>query len=411
MIVSGRFPKIKEVDVVVLGGGLVGLTMALLCAKENFSVLVAEANSPKFEWANQNKDFDVRVSAIRKASENIFRSLSVWEEMVLMRVSPYHRMEVMDGLGHGEIVFDRTSVSEPNLGYIIENRVMLKALWKAAEANENIELWVNAKAVSVEEQDEFVVSHIKLENETDSYLPERVKAKLIVGADGAHSWLRETLQLPTYRGDYQQTALVATVTTEIPHEETARQRFLPTGPLAFLPLSEPHTSSIVWTLPNDTAEKMMSIDANLFKEELAAAFDYRLGNMTSVKDRKTFPLRKLYCKQTVKKRFAVIGDAAHVIHPLAGLGVNLGLEDAQCLAECLKKAQNENKDIGDYLVLRGYERSRKGTTLGVLGLMEFFKETFGAENSTIAMIRSAGLNMVNRTNWIKTKMIKAALGV
>lgn len=390
----------KQFDIIILGGGLVGLSCANLCANSGLLVAIIEAKKPTLQWSTET--IDNRCSAISKGSQQIFEKMHVWDAIIDMRVSPYQHMTVWDSISSGNIEFDAAEVAENDLGFIIENRVMIKALWEKAKTQPNIHIYSPAKPQQYRIDDKEIT--LTLEDNTI------LKAKLLIGADGGQSWLREKAKLDTVKRSYQQTALVATVTTEATHQKTAWQRFLPEGPLAFLPLSEPHTSSIVWTSTEEKVQSYLTMPDQEFCDTLAHHFDYRLGKVLSTSERFSFPLSMIYAKQMVAERIALIGDAAHVIHPLAGQGVNLGLADAKALAEVLSYAKQHDYDIGHYLVLRKYERARRGSVLTMLAAMEFFKRTFGSSNSILAGLRSYGLNLVNKNSFLKRQIIFKAMG-
>ncbi len=401
-------------DVIILGAGLNGLCMALLCASHKLSVAIIDAQQPKLDW--ETTKYDIRVSAITRASENLFRKLEVWDEIQSHRISPYQRMEVWDGVGFGNISFDATDILEPNLGYIIENRVMHKALWEKAKQNDSIQFFVPSRASILHHEPHEIVLGINREllafdsQAGESQTGQTLRASLIIGADGARSWLRETLQIKTKTRDYGHTAIVATVTTELSHENTAWQRFLPEGPLAFLPLQHPNTCSIVWSMSPEQAKVTTQLDPKTFCQELSLAFDYRLGSVLSVEERQSFPLKMLLAEHSIENRIALIGDAYHTIHPLAGQGLNLGLLDADCLCSVLSDAHSKGQDIGQHSVLRRYERRRKGHTLMMIGLMEFFKRLFGTDKTSIIALRGLGVNLVDQSSWFKKKIIKQAMG-
>lgn len=394
-----------EFDLIIVGGGLVGLTAANLCAQHGLSVAVVEAKKPQLEWPEHS--VDIRCSAISRSSQLIFKKLGIWEELSC-HASPYQSMVVWDALGFGEVQFDAAEMGEPDLGHIIENRIMLKALWERAKKNHVVIMdFAFPKSLQIEKEEALLLFEDKI-----------LKAQLIVGADGGKSWVRETTKLKTVCKSYHQHALVATIKTERPHQCTAWQRFLPEGPLAFLPLSEPNTSSIVWSSTKENIETLLGLSEESFCRSLAQGFGYRLGQVLTISERLSFPLKMLYAKQSVTDRIALIGDAAHVIHPLAGQGVNLGLSDAHCLSEILGtfKAKettfsNEGYDIGRYLVLRKYERARKGQVLTLIAMMDFFKKTFGSKLSGIIGLRSLGLNVVNKSRYLKNKIIAQAMGI
>lgn len=391
----------SDYDLIILGGGLVGLTAALLCAKQNLKVALVEGHTPSFEW--DQSTFDFRCSAISRASEMILRKAGVWDTIEGTRVSPYKTMFVWDAIGFGELNFDAESVAETDLGHIIENRVILKSLWDKINHHDNIFLFCPRRSTQVE----IVSDKVQLWLDDGS----SITAKLIVGADGAKSWLRQKMHFDTKTKDYHQSALVATVTTTLPHEATARQRFLPEGPLAFLPLSPPNTSSIVWTGTRENTEKRRDLSEEEFKNALAQAFDYKLGNILSVFDRHIFPLSRLHAKHYVKERVALIGDALHVVHPLAGQGLNLGFLDAEMLAQVLGDGKRKDYDIGHFLLLRRFERARKSQVMMMMTALEFFNRIFKYEETFVVGARGLGMDLINQTPWLKKEIILRAMGL
>jgi len=386
-------------EIIVLGGGVVGLSAAHLLAKEGFRIALIEPHPPNLEW---QEAFDSRCVAIAKSSQKIFEDIGVWQAMLAERISPYRQMHVWDALGFGKVTFDAAEIAEAELGHIIEQRVMIKALWQSIKRYSNVTLITPAYPKSIEIGSDHV--NFALEDR------EVLQAKLVVGAEGANSWLRKTQAFKTVEHHYDQEALVATVETLLPHQETAWQRFLKEGPLAFLPLSDPHKSSIVWTASTEKIKTLMELRDEEFYEQLAHAFDYQLGKILSSSPRKCFTLKRLHAERYVQERMVLIGDAAHVIHPLAGQGVNLGLGDVAKLGEILSYANNTGYDIGHYLVLRKYERARKGQVKAMMAAMELLKEGFGSQSSLVMILRSIGLNFVDKNKGLKKKLILQATG-
>lgn len=385
-------------QVLIIGAGIAGLTLARLLQAAGISVAVVEAAPVPKPWSAEQKD--VRVSAITPASEKIFEHLGVWNEMKAMRISPFREIKVWDATGQGKVHFDSAEVGAAHLGHIIENGVMQSVL--SAEINDMIAP-VSIKTVDI--NPEFAC--LTLED------GRQLRSELLVGADGSQSWLRNALGMTQFGRSYDQTAMVATVQTEQPHQKIAYQRFDTTGPLAFLPLSDPHLSSIVWSVNVAEAERLLSLKPESFLCALEQAFDFRLGKIVAMQQPRplNFPLQMQHTKHYVQARAALIGDAAHTLHPLAGQGLNLGLLDAACLAEVLIDAYGKHQDLGDCLgVLRRYERWRKGHTWAMIGVMEGFKRLFASELYPLKWLRNTGFNLVDQCNPVKSLIMRHMMG-
>lgn len=387
-------------DVVIVGAGMVGSTLACSLGATSLRVAVLEAHQPQMQWDDDS--IDMRVSAITAASQQIFIRLGVWQDMVAQRVSPFREMHVWDEGGHGEIHFDSADIGEERLGYIIENRVIQRALLDKMENLANIELISPVRLESMK----ITAESGELQLEGGRCLT----ARLVVGADGANSHVRQLAGIGTQGWPYDQKAVVASVRTTLSHRETAWQRFLPDGPLAFLPLNNGRCS-IVWTTSPEHAGELLHMDDQAFMVELTHAFDTRLGEVVECGPRAAFPLRLQHSINYVRERLALIGDAAHTIHPLAGQGVNLGLLDAAALLDVLSDAVMKGRDIGAYYVLRRYERWRKGDNLVVMAVMDGFKRLFGSSFVPLRIFRNAGLNITNGLLPVKTRIIEHAMGL
>ena len=383
---------------------MVGATLACGLAEEaeQLRIAVIDANVPNLEWDKDS--YDMRVSAITRASQHIFKNMAVWEKIVAQRTSPYREMFVWDGeghLSHGKLHFDSADMGEADLGHIIENRVIVKALHQRMQELPQIELLCPAKLESIEfNQDKTC---LLLDDKTE------LTANLVVGADGTRSWIRQHANIAVKGWDFDQAALVTTVKTEKYHQDTAWQRFLKTGPLAFLPLTEGY-SSIVWSTSPDEAQRLNGISESEFAIELEQAFESKLGKIESVSGRAVFPLRLFETLNYVKPRLALVGDAAHTIHPLAGQGVNLGLADVTSLITVVVDALNAKKDIGDFKVLRRYERWRRADNRSMLVAMDGLKRLFGSELSVVKDLRSFGLNLTNKITPLKNLIMQQAMG-
>ncbi len=388
--------NIAHFDVIINGGGMVGAALAGLLAKQGKHVAVIEAY--KVKKVLKKEPFDLRVSAISKASQKAFIDVGAWDAIVAMRVSPYEKMVVWDAAGDGLVEFDAAQLGEPELGHIIENRAIQYALLKTVKQDERIKVYCpdSLRHFSVEDDQVLV--------ELDS--GKQLSAQLLVGADGANSRVRELAKIDFERDDYGQSGLVTVVKTQKHHDFTAWQRFQPTGPVAFLPLPD-GSSSIVWTLPSDRADYYLSRTDDDFKVALAEALDHKLGEVTAVGQRAAFPLKGSQAKEYVKPRIALVGDAAHTIHPLAGQGVNLGLKDAVELAQVLSVT---NKDLGSFKLLRRYERARRGDNVLTMRAMEGFRLLFGHSATPVKTLRNLGMKLFNQSSVLKNEIIKKAMG-
>lgn len=389
-------------DVVIVGSGVAGAVAALAIAKDtSLNVVVIEARENYHVW-QADKSYATRVSAISHASKHILQHLDVWQAIQAKRLSPYKKMRVWDACGSGLVNFDSAEMGEENLGYIIEDHVIRSSLIEKYSHYENIEYLCPLKIVELKETPECLVVTCD-DGRT-------IEANLLIAADGANSCLRKMRQIELASHDYQHTAIVATVQTSLPHQHTAWQRFLPSGPLAFLPLDNTHVSSIVWSATHDYAKQLMQYDDIHFKNELEKQFDYTLGEIVQVSARQAFSLRMQHAKHYVQHRFALIGDAAHTIHPLAGQGVNLGLLDAATLAEIIVDTYHKGRDYAHLAALRRYERWRKTDTQAWLGMVETLKQLFANQYTAIKCIRNLGLHVTNQIPWIKKFLITYALG-
>ncbi|NOX42949.1 MAG: UbiH/UbiF/VisC/COQ6 family ubiquinone biosynthesis hydroxylase [Gammaproteobacteria bacterium] len=392
---------------------MVGASFACSLAKlsknsKQLKIAVVEA-APTPTWSKQNYDLidhDLRVSAITRASECFLRNIGVWDRIQQRRISPFREMHVWDSTGNGVIHFDSAQIGEANMGHIVENSVILLSILDRLNEFDNVD-YISPVKVSTINIDDEQVSMTLADGQC-------LHANLLVGADGSHSWVREQANIKVKGWDYQQKALVATVKTSINHNETAWQRFLPDGPLAFLPLSDGFCS-IVWSATTQRAEQLLALDDEQFISELESTFDRRLGSIDFVSTRAAYPLKLQYATSYVSSRLALIGDAAHTVHPLAGQGVNLGFMDAATLSEVLGKTIDNTKsgysDIGAYAVLRKYERWRKSDNLATLAVMDVFKKLFGNNLPFVRWIRNAGLTMTHKTEPVKNIIMRHTMGL
>lgn len=391
----------QSVDVAIVGGGMVGLAVACGLQGSGLRVAVLEQRVPEPLAADAPPQ--LRVSAINAASEKLLTRLGIWQDILSRRASCYHGMEVWDKDSFGHISFDDQSMGYSHLGHIVENAVIHYALWNKAQQSSDITLFAPAELQQVAWG----------ENETFLTLKDgsMLTARLVIGADGANSWLRNKADIPLTFWDYQHHALVATIRTEEPHEAVARQVFHGEGILAFLPLSDPHLCSIVWSLPPQEAQRMQQASEDEFNRALNIAFDNRLGLCKVESERQVFPLTGRYARQFAAHRLALVGDSAHTIHPLAGQGVNLGFMDAAELIAELKRLHRQGKDIGQYIYLRRYERSRKHSAALMLASMQGFRDLFSGANPAKKLLRDIGLKLADTLPGVKPQLIRQAMGL
>ena len=392
--------EVSRYDVVIAGAGMVGAAMACGLAETNKRIAIIEFAEPEMTWPEDS--VDLRVSAISRSSENFFRHLGVWQGMTERRVCPYTDMHVWEGVGEGEVHFDSADMGESSMGYIIENRVIRAALLERMYEYSNVDFICPASISSIDVQAEQVEATL-----SDGRV---LSAQLLVGADGGRSQVREFMGVSTLGWSYQQKGVVAVVETALGHQDTAWQRFLSTGPLAFLPLSDGRCS-IVWSTTPEQAEQLCVMEDALFCQQLGVASEFKLGEVTSTTKRAAFPLRLQHVERYTQHRVALVGDAAHTIHPLAGQGVNLGFMDAASLLELLIEAAEQNRDLGSLHHLRKYERWRKGSNLSMMFAMDGFKRLFSNDVPLLAKVRGFGLNVTNRAPPLKHKFMRRALGL
>jgi len=397
-----------DFHIVIVGGGMVGACAAALAAVDprlaDLRIAVLEAQPPA---SPPPSEVDLRVSAVSRASQRILAAVGAWPLIPPQALSPYEDMIVWDAAGKpggsGAIHFSASATSEPNLGHIVENRRLQWALYDCPPFRQRITLLRAELAGLTLERDRAVVSL------GDGRV---LSAALVIGSDGAASLSRKLAGIETAGWSYDQRALVTHVRTEQSHARTAWQRFLKEGPIAFLPLADGR-SSIVWTTRPAHAEHLASCPPEEAAREIEQALDGVLGKVEVAAARLHFPLRLTHARQYCKDRFALVGDAAHSIHPLAGQGVNLGFLDCAALVQVLAQELEDGGSVealAELRVLRRYERWRKSENLIALGMVDGLNRLFSTSDSTLGWLRRTGLGAVDRSALAKGFFMGRAMG-
>jgi len=398
----------RHVDIVIVGGGIAGLAAAAALAQAGLSLLLVEAHAlPDFpeQPGDGVDDFDPRVSALTLRSIAFLEALGAWDAVVARRQCPYRHMAVWDAEGTGAIDFDAAELGARSLGTIVENRLLTAALGERVRATPAIEVRAPAKLADATRSEHGVC--LRLDG------GEELHCSLLIAADGALSPSRELFGFRTREWDYHHRAVVTTAAFAQGHEHTAWQRFLPTGPLALLPLPAPddRLCSIVWSIEEDLADALLERDDAGFCEALGEASEYRLGKVLACARRYAFPLRQRHAVDYVQEGVALVADAAHTIHPLAGQGINLGLADVEVLTEELLRAVRLGISPGSLAVLRRYQRRRKGDNLSMMAAMDGFKRLFGSDIPALRWARNEGLRRVSGVPALKRRIMRHAMGV
>jgi 2-octaprenylphenol hydroxylase len=389
-----------KVDVAVVGGALVGSALALALARSPLSVAIVEgrvAQSP--DGARAEENWDPRVYAISPGSREFLRSLEVWQALPQSRIQPIHAMQVWGDDAHTSISFDALDSGQPDLGCIVEARELQHVLWRAIEAEPNIQRFCPARCVSLQVVDLGATLRTAEGVEID--------AGLVIGADGAQSWVRAQTGLAAESKSYDQMAVVANFGTERGHGNVARQWFRSDGVLAWLPLPGQRVS-IVWSAESALAESLLRLAPEELCRRVAEAGGGLLGEFRIITPPETFALRRLTVPRTVSRAVALVGDAAHVVHPLAGQGVNLGFRDARVLTEVLTR-RVPRQSLADETLLRRYERSRREDWLVTERITDGLFELFRPERVSLKGIRNFGLGFADRWDWLKRRLITHAV--
>jgi 2-octaprenylphenol hydroxylase len=395
----------RDFDVVIAGGGVIGAVMAgLLLARGLTSAGRVAIVADRFAApAAADADWDLRVFALSRASQRLLAACGVWDLLPAQRMLAYERMCVWDAAGTprgaGSLCFDCAEIGEPDLGFIVEGRALHWHCLQAARAAGAVLIEASVAAIRTGEADVAV----RLRDGRE------LRGQLLAAADGPESNTREMLGIETSGHSYHQDALVAHVHTARSHENTAWQRFLATGPVAFLPLPDGR-SSIVWSTARTEAARLRALGDQEFGAALTAASGGVLGACGLTTPVASFPLKLQYAVEYARPRAVLLGDAAHVVHPLAGQGLNLGLLDCAALADVLGQAGSGGY-FGEHKLLRRYERWRRSENLLAAGALDGMERLFSNTDPATAAVRSAGLNAVGKLPFVKRRLAQRALGL
>jgi len=395
----------SNTDIIVVGGGMVGAMTALAFAHCDLAVAVIEKKAPvRFDVL----EHDIRVSAISHATLEMFKAVGAWQTMHGARVCPYKRMLVWDSASTAKTRFNSADIGYQQLGYIVENSLIQSALWQQLQQHANVEIHCPASITTLDLQDDE--ASLTLDS------GQTLSASLVVAADGSQSTVRSLAGIEIDGESYQQHALVATVKTEISQQDITWQRFTDTGPQAFLPLVG-NRASMVWYHTAERVAELKVLSESDFISEMESQFPEQLGKLLSIEQVGSFPLQWSHAQQYVLPRFALVGDAAHAVHPLAGQGVNLGMLDASTLVQCVVEGITQGREVGDIRALRRYERWRKPSNELMIRMLDAIQQAFqpqqrsAIQGGLLKAARTAALRLADRVGPVNKTCMRAAMGL
>ncbi len=389
-------PESADCDIAIVGGGLVGASLALALTGLGYSIALVEAVLPEDD---AQPSFDTRTTALSNGSRRVFEGLGVWDEMA-REATPIRQIHVSERGRFGSAVIDAAEEGLPALGFVVENRVAGRALWRRLRHASDVRLLAPAQVASAVVEDS--VSRIEL---TDGRV---LRARLAVAADGIASRVREGAGVGTTQSDYGQVAVIAQATPGHFHAHVAYERFTPSGPIAALPIPEGRVG-LIWTLEPDAAQRVLALDDQGFLQQLQEAFGWRLGKFRSVGIRHAYPLTLVKAEAAEAPRTAIIGAAAQGMHPIAGQGLNLGLRDAATLAEVLAESA-QLQDPGSPEILTRYAQWRRTDRNAMIGFTDGLVRLFGSRIGPVRIARGLGLVLFDLSPTAKSAMSKLSQG-
>ena len=388
-----------DTELLIVGGGVVGGSMALLAAANGIECILVERNPVT---ATRTPAEDARVLALNPASRKILSVARAWQQLA-EEPGLFKHMHVWDENGNGNLYFDSADIGQATLAYTVRQNILVSALESVREGLSGVTVCAGSEPVSL--SDDTGAIRVKLSDGRE------LSAKLLIGADGTGSKIRQLAGMDYAVRKYGQTAVASIVRTAVGHGQTARQRFLTDGPLAFLPLADPHRCGVVWSTTPAQAAELLAMDKAAFQLALADAFGHTLGAIHDIGARQGFPLQRAQARRYCSDRIALVGDAAHCVHPLAGLGANLGLLDVASLFQVINEAGMRGRDPGNMAVLRQYERWRKGENFIVMMALESLKYLFENQSLPVPPLRNAGMGLYNSFQALKNFTMRRATGL
>lgn len=398
MIGKGKMNKSYTADIIIVGAGIAGLTLANLLAKQSqYRIIIVERSDLALKNTSEiTPEIAPRVSAVNPLSVKIWQYLDIWNAEKL-QASPYKHMRVWDHCG-GSISFDAPLQSNEPLGYVVQDQALQQALLTKLQTSSQVRLLTHQECTEISQNNEGVRLELK-----DS----SINGRYVIGCDGAQSWVREQAGIAVKSWEYEHTAIIAHVTTENEHRQTARQKFTTEGPLAFLPLVNTHQSSIVWSVSPERAEHLMQLSDVDFLKELTFTSEHILGEITEVAKRFSFPLKMRHVKNYVNNNIILCADAAHTIHPMAGQGLNLAMQDVLALADVFITVQ---LDANLTKTLRHYERSRKTENWQMILALEAIRKLYQVKIPLVQSLLESSMKWIDRANLLKSWLLKIASG-
>jgi 2-polyprenylphenol 6-hydroxylase len=430
-----------EFDIVIVGGGMVGLAMAASLADTSLKIALVERSNleqllnSQFSIAANNERgsciYQSRVSAISPGSQAFLTQLNCWQHLAAVRVADYEKMQVWNADGSGEVSFDAAMLAQKYLGAIVENDHLRAAIFSQLKTKSNITILDQIEISAIELcqadnlnsapqsiislQQNFTQTNASSDTSgsektgSSKKIEQSIKTSLVIAADGGLSVTRQLFKIGVSETAYQQKAFVVNVKTERAHQATAWQRFNQTGPVAFLPLAQANTCSVVWSVDNKQAAALSLLNNEAFALKLNQAFEERLGKIELLTEPQSFALTKRHAQRYLAPGCVLIGDAAHTIHPLAGQGVNLGFQDVACLSHLIIQLLDKGRSINLMANLRPYERERSAENKIMQESMSMFKWLFAQSNLPVTLMRNWGMSALNRAEWVKQIIIKRAM--